>query len=230
MADPLAALLRIGHRGAPRDFPENSLPAFERALELGANGIELDVHASSDGVVLVHHDPLVGAPGATSRRAIESTPWADISAVTLAPGIPIPTLAQVLAFARGRATVYVEIKGRGIEPAVLEVLANSGADCAIHSFDHALVARAHALDGGMRCGILFDRYPTSVTTTMRESGALDVWPHWRLIDRSLVDAVHDVGGRVIAWTVNGARAAVRLVRMGVDGICTDDLRVLERPS
>jgi glycerophosphoryl diester phosphodiesterase len=76
-------------------------------------------------------------------------------------------------------------------------------------------------------GILFDHYPADVEASMRYAGARDVWPNWRLIDQRLVSTVHAAGGRVIAWTVNGRSAAERLAALGVDGLCTDDVRLLE---
>jgi glycerophosphoryl diester phosphodiesterase len=56
---------------------------------------------------------------------------------------------------------------------------------------------------------------------MRDAGARDLWQQWELIDELLIDRVHEDGGRVIAWTVNGSEVAERLLRWGVDGICTD---------
>ena len=75
-------------------------------------------------------------------------------------------------------------------------------------------------------GILFDSAPRDVVGDMHHTGARDVWPKWTLINRSLVDTVHNAGGRVIAWTVNTRDAIDRLTLMGVDGICTDDVRLL----
>src|SRR5947209_8418242 len=127
---------RIGHRGAPREFPENTLPAFDRALALGADAIELDVHVSSDGVVVVHHDPDV------QGRPIRTSPWSALSRVELAHGIFIPSLQQVLDLVGSRATVYVELKGQAVEKPAIEVIAASSAHCAVHSFDHEAVARS----------------------------------------------------------------------------------------
>ncbi len=61
---------------------------------------------------------------------------------------------------------------------------------------------------------------------MRQTGARDVWPKWQLVDRATVNLVHDAGGRVIAWTVNSRRAASSLIELGVDGLCSDDVRLL----
>jgi glycerophosphoryl diester phosphodiesterase len=218
---------RIGHRGAPRELPENTLPSFERALERGADAIELDVHATADGVVVVHHDVVLGAnvqPGDLRRAAIAETTWSRLRAVELTSGIGVPTLDDVLRAVGRRARVYVEIKGRGIEQLVVDSLARAETECAIHSFDHDAVVTVRSLAPSVARGILFDRYPARVRQAMDRAGARDVWPKWSLVDRPLVDAVHAAGGRVIVWTVNDRYEAARLVDIGVDGVCSDDLR------
>jgi glycerophosphoryl diester phosphodiesterase len=221
---------RIGHRGAPREFPENTLPAFERALERGADAIELDVHATSDSVVVVHHDPVIGrcSNPAASGRALATLSWREVSEVQLAADITVPSLAQVLNLVGSRAKVYVEIKGAGIESAVARTIADGPARCAVHSFDHSIIARMANVAPNLPRGILFDSYPQDVWLAMRDASALDVWPRWSLIDQALVRAVHDAGGRVIAWTVNDAKVAARLIAQDVDALCTDDVRLLDR--
>jgi glycerophosphoryl diester phosphodiesterase len=221
---------RIGHRGAPREFPENTLPAFERAIERGADAIELDVHVTADGVPVVHHDAelRLGAPRGPTTCALASMAWSEVARVEIAPGIGVPSLAQVLAAVGDRATVYVELKGSNTERATLDVIAAARTHCAVHSFDHATIARAARLAPAVRRGILFDTYPADLDAEMRDSSALDVWPEWTLIDESLVERVHARGGRVIAWTVNATAAAEQLVRLGVDGLCGDDVRLLPK--
>lgn len=222
------AVERIAHRGAPREFRENTIPAFERALERGAGAVELDVHSTADGVVVVHHDAALAGTvdGVLEGRPIATVPWPELEAVELTPGITIPTLAQVLDLVRARATVYVEIKGEGIEPLVIDVIRNGPARCAIHSFDHGLIARARLLAPDLRRGVLFEEAPSDVEALMEETGAVDVWPHWPLADHALVTRVHARGGRVIAWTVNSRETAEQLQSAGVDGLCTDDVRLL----
>jgi glycerophosphoryl diester phosphodiesterase len=218
---------RVGHRGAPREFPENTLPAFERALERGADALELDVHCTADGVVVVHHDPLLGPsvdPAPLRRASIAETSWSLLRDVTLAPGIGVPSLSDVLHMVGRRATVYVEIKGRDIEQAVVDDVARAHTDCAIHGFDHSSIVTVRSLAPWVPRGLLFDRYPTDVVESMRRAAARDVWPLWSIIDRPLVTAVHAAGGRVIAWTVNDRQEAARLADLGVDGVCSDDLR------
>jgi glycerophosphoryl diester phosphodiesterase len=218
---------RIGHRGAKRELRENTLAAFQRAFERGADAIELDVHASEDGVVVVHHDPELGSEmGPLAGRAIADLRWGDFQAAGLPAELAVPTLAEVLAATPESRTVYVEIKGADIEQLVADTIRNGSARCAVHSFDHAAIVRMAAIAPEIPRGILFDERPADVAASMRDAQARDVWPNWRLIDRALVDEIHGAGGRVIAWTVNSREAASDLAAIGVDGLCTDDVRLL----
>lgn len=217
----------IAHRGASRERAENTLPAFERALELGADGVELDVHATRDGVVVVHHDPAPKtAPGEEwlAGRPIASLAHRELRQFGAAPGLGIPTLAQVLRVLGGRVETFVEIKGAGIEPQVVETLrAAKQARCAVHGFDHRAVRRVRALDDGVRTGILLGSALVDPVGALRAAEASDYWIWREFADRALMDAVHAAGGRVIVWTVNEPDEIRALAGLGVDGICTDDV-------
>ena len=217
-------LERIAHRGAKRELPENSIAAFRRAFDRAADAIELDVHATRDGVVVVHHDPVVA-----SSRAIADMTWDELRRVELSPRIGVPRLADVLAMTPSGKTVYVEIKGERIELAVATVIGESSARCAVHSFDHDAIGRLRAIAPDVPRGILFDERATADTMRRRieTTGARDLWPRRDLIDADLVALAHDSGARVIAWTVNSTPEAQALVAMGVDGLCTDDVRLLD---
>ena len=220
---------RIGHRGAPRELTENTLPSFARALERGAEALELDVHATADGIVVVHHDPALPPatqPSALRRAAIAATNWADLEQAEIAPGARIPRLSDVFAMVDRRARVYVEIKGRDIEALVAEAVREADCHCAVHSFEHPAIERMRTIAPDVPRGLLFDRYPRNIEEAISRAGARDIWPKWSLVDQSLVDAVHRAGGRVIAWTVNDPTESARLVGLGVDGICSDDLRLI----
>jgi glycerophosphoryl diester phosphodiesterase len=205
----------------PRLARENTLPSFELAMEAGAEGLELDVHTTADGVVVVHHDPDLRA-----GPRIDSLTLAELRQHEAAPGIPIPTLEELCALVQGRVTLFVELKGSGVERAVVEVLGAYDGPVALHSFDHAMIRRAARLNPEMRFGILFEETPVQVARRMAEVGAFDVWPQWRLVTEKLVTEVHEAGGRVIPWTVNDQGAAHSLAVLGVDGLCGDDVRIL----
>ena len=220
--------LLVAHRGSPRERPENTLPSFLRALELGADGIEIDVHGTRDGKVVVHHDPVPRATAPSGRlagRRIDALTFEELQGFSIRGMALIPTLAETLAVVKGRAELFVELKGVGIEQAVAEQIRGSTMPswCAVHSFDHDAIRRLRDLAPELRRGLLFDRAPTDVAASMRETGALDIWPHWEMINPELVSAVHAAGGRVIAWTVNRPDVARALTAQGVDGLCTDVL-------
>lgn len=210
----------IAHRGTPREHPENSLPGFARALALGADGLELDVHLTADGVPVVHHDATLGA-GPLAGTPIVDLPVEALAAHPLAPGVAIPTLAEVRDLARGRATLYVEVKARGAGSAVAQMLAGLGAAAPVHSFDHRLSRHVRALAPDTPVGILSTSYLVDTVAALRAADARDLWQHWSMVDAALVDAVHAAGGRVIVWTVNDPDAARALAAVGVDGVCTD---------
>jgi glycerophosphoryl diester phosphodiesterase len=205
----------------PRLARENTLPSFSLALDAGADGLELDVHATRDGVVVIHHDPAL-----RDGTVIADTTFGELRRHDAAPGIAIPTLAELCELAAGRAELCVEVKGAGIEQLVLEALSGYDGPLAIHSFDHALIQRVRALDSRVRLGILFEDPVAEVARQMETTGATDVWPHWKLVEPALVSAVHAAGGRVIPWTVNETRHAQALGALGVDALCGDDVNLL----
>jgi glycerophosphoryl diester phosphodiesterase len=212
----------IGHRGSPREYTENSLPSFRHAFAEGADGIELDVHGTRDGAIVVHHDPV------TNSRPGDSGPVAVIGESTLAAlrsveiaGERIPTLDELLSAVPLHATAYVEVKAQRIEEAVIAAIRSGGGRCAVHSFDHRVARRVHDLAPDIPVGVLQTSYPVDPVRPVRDARARDLWQHWELIDAELIDRVHDEGGRVIAWTVNDPAVAERLAAWGIDGICTD---------
>jgi len=198
---------RIAHRGARIELPENTLAAFARAFERGANAIELDVHATSDGVVVVHHDPELGLAVSAARCAIADLTWQDVDATATVTGISVPTLTEVLAIVPPNATVYVEIKGSGIELLVADVIGRSSAHCAVHSFDHATIERFKKIAPDVPRGLLFEWNAAQLDVEVQRIGAREVWPHYSLVDADLVARARALGARTIVWTVNDAASA-----------------------
>ena len=211
---------RISHRGAHQTLPENSIPAFLRAIELGADAIELDVHATSDGVVIVHHDPAVPAPDVAASRLVDLSA-SELSRFPLAHGIEIPTLGAVLNAIADRARVYVEIKAPDIEPLVVRCIRESPATCAVHAFDHRIVKTVKALFPAVRTGVLEVARHIDPVTSLLAAGAEDLWQEASFIDEELIARAHAVNAKVIAWTSDDVDQWETLSGMGVDGICTN---------
>jgi glycerophosphoryl diester phosphodiesterase len=213
----------IAHRGASRERPENTVAAFVRAAELGADGVELDVHLSADGILVVHHDAIPRDPPRPelANREIRSLTVEELSAFRVG-GQPIPTLAQVIDAVEGALVIYCELKGFGTAPQAVKMLESRGA-AAVHSFDHRQIAAARQLAPHLARGVLEASYHVVPTDTMAGVDARDLWEAAELIDREMVDAAHARGGRVIAWTVDDPAMMRKLAAIGTDGLCTNDV-------
>lgn len=224
-------VLAVAHRGASTEFRENTLPAFARALALGADAIELDVRVTRDGIVVVHHDEGVRrSPDEGVPVAIHGLSLAELRTVDLGDGTRVPTLDEVMELVAGRAEVFVELKRPVAEAPVIACVERHRAPFALHSFDHDAIARLAVRAPHIRRGILFDDplvHPLlELTVHLDRTKAHDVWPRFDHVDRAFVDTAHALGARVIPWTVNDAATGRELTSLGVDGICTDDVRWL----
>lgn len=214
----------ISHRGLRREAPENTIAAFAAAIAAGADAIELDVHASADGMVFVHHDFTFASDDGGAQSSFSTTPSSEIRKARLGGDNPIPTLDEVIEAVGDRAGLFIEIKPAGIESDVVRCLrrhAEGFHNFAVHSFDHRVVKRMLELLPSVRTGILQVGYPIDSRAAMRAAGASDLWQHVDFVDSSLVADVHASGGRVIVWTANSESQWKALRDLGVDGICTD---------
>jgi glycerophosphoryl diester phosphodiesterase len=220
----------IAHRGASGYEYENSRAAFRRAVMLDADGIELDIHATRDGGIVVHHDPEMPGAGPIAELSL-----AQARQLRIRNGESLPVLAEILDLV-GDRDVWVEVKG--LPPAydhvLLAILDQGPAPqrYAIHSFDHRIVYRLGEARPGLRRGILLSAYLRDAVAVMRSVGATTLWQEWQQVDQDLVTQIHEAGCTLIAWTVNEIGDLDRMVRLGVDGLCgnyPDRIRVAIAP-
>ena len=211
----------IAHRGLTSRYAENTLDAFAAAVATGADGIELDVRASADNVLVVHHDSVLSPQsGFGPSSTIRSLRFAELRN-EIVGGENVPTLDEVLRLIAGTVKVYVEVKAPDIEAVVCQALSGRESWCALHSFDHRIIAKAHDLAPIVPRGVLLSSYLVDPLGPLRDTSARDLWQQWELIDSELIGRVHAYGSRVIAWTVDDMDAARSLIAWGVDAICTD---------
>ena len=207
----------LAHRGASGHAYENSPSAFCKAVELHADGVELDVHASSDGALLVHHDSQVPDIG-----TIGQLPASAFREHRLPNGESIPTLDEALALLPG-LEVWVELKTlpAGWDERLLAVL--DAGPCperyGVHAFDHRIIARLGERRPELRRGVLMASYLLDTSPVLRAAGADTLWMETHLIDRELVGDLHVDGFEIIAWTADDRREVRRLSDLGVDAIC-----------
>lgn len=212
----------IAHRGASRERPENTIAAFERAVQLRADAVELDVHLTSDGHLVVNHDPTIGD---TLSRPIHSMTLGEVQAARTGDR-QIPTLDEVVGRIGAAARIYCELKGANTVRVSVALLAPLGDHGAVHSFDHRMIAEARNIAPHVARGVLEASYHRDPCQAAIDVAARDLWQNEGLIDADLVTAAHARGIRVIAWTVDSVARATELAALGVDGLCTNDVSTI----
>lgn len=220
------------HRGSPdlrRGVRENTLDAFALARGLGADGVELDVRLTADGGLAVHHDPVIDGVGPVHELATADLPD------------HVPLLGEALEGCSGML-VNIEIKNHPTEAAfdpgelasrlvvdIVEEL-DRGSSVVVSSFWAGSLAAVRSLDPALACGLLvlpnFD--PLVAVTGAVELGCTAVHLPVRLVDRPSVDAAHDAGLAVAAWTVADAAGLGPVLAAGVDTVITDDVALVRR--
>lgn len=202
----------IGHRGAA-DHPENTIASFESALAQGVDGIELDVRASSDGLLAVVHPSVVG------ERSVKSTPYEEFK--KLPDGYEVPLLEEVLKKFGKKTFLDIELKHDGIEEAAVELIKRycNPEKTMVSAFDVDALTKVHDLLPELQLGFIYNR---TQDEGARHNCPIDVViPQFRLASREMIEEVHDEGLKVWAWTVNDEEEVRRLVNLGVDGLITD---------
>ncbi len=226
--------LILGHRGAKGYAPENTFPSFQKALELGVDIIELDVHITRDGrIVVCHDDSLERTTGV--RRLIGESTWEEIRHLDAGKwfgpefvGVRIPLLEEVLDWARGKVPVVVEIKrGVGEREDIVERTVAIVKECGMEgeveiiSFDHRFVRRAKEIAPEIAAGILYVGALVDPIRAARDALADALHPHFAYVDKELVEKAREAGLAVSAWVVNDPETARLLASWGVDCIGSD---------
>ncbi|HWZ44997.1 MAG TPA: glycerophosphodiester phosphodiesterase [Candidatus Saccharimonadales bacterium] len=212
-------MLLLAHRGARRYAAENTLPAFDLALHQGADGFEFDLRLTGDQKTIVCHDPKL------NRLSIRRHTLKELQA-GCAPVAVAPTLEDVLRRYARTAFLNIELKVKGLEHAIQGALRVSPPERGyfISSFLPGVVRELHALDASLKLGTISD---SQWQLRRWESlPALYVVPNYRLLSRKLVEEVHTAGKLVCTWTLNEPKEMRRAAELGVDGIISDDPKLL----
>ncbi len=204
--------LLLGHRGARRYAAENTLEAFELALEHGCDGFEFDVRLTADGRCIICHDPKLGGR-VVARSRYDRLPAA-------------PCLPDVLAAFADRAFLDIELKVAGLEEQVVAMLraAPPQRGFCVSSFLPEVIERLHAADSDLPLGL--------ICSTRRQFGAWTKLPirsvalEAGLATATSMGELQSAGKQVYVWTVNREGEMRRFAGLGVDGIISDDTRLL----
>lgn len=220
----------LGHRGARKYAPENTLEAFELALEHGCDGFEFDVRATADRRLLIWHDATV------KRMRVASAVYANLceraqrgwrhKAKNPAKATPIPCLEEVIVAYADRAYLNIEVKVPGIEAEVAQAVAahQPQRGYLISSFQPEVVLKLRSLNADLRVGWIVSDLRLLASWRTLEMDVLVA--HYSLVSRGLVEAVHSADRKLFTWTVNRPRLMLEMADWGVDAIISDDTRLL----
>ncbi len=212
--------------------PENTIPSFRLALEMGVDGVELDVHMTRDGEVVVIHDFTVDRT-TNGHGYVKDLALSEVRRLRVKHGfggkwgpVGVPTLEEVFREFGGRTRFKIEIKRGGdyypgIERKVVDLIRRYGVNAQVVSFDFDAIRTVRELDPNIETGIIFIgriRWFLDIARKLRVR-----WLHVSqdLVDPEGIEEAHRSGFLVGVWTVNDGEVARRLVSMGVDDITTN---------
>jgi len=228
--------LVIAHRGDSATHPENTLPAFESALDTGADLIELDYYHSRDGIPFVFHDRnLDRTSNANVLLRRKDIPTSSLSLAELKKldaglwkdprfkGTRIPTLNESLDLIQQGSITLIERK-HGDAATIVALLDQKKllSNVVVQAFDWEYLSECHQLKPDLLLGALGSKeFRTEDLQAIERSGARIVGWSYKDVTASMVEQVHGKSWKLWVYTVNDPNEALRLIRLGVDGIITD---------
>lgn len=222
----MTKILTIGHRGAKGHTPENTLASFQKALDLGVDGIELDVHLSLDQKIVVIHDETLdrttngkGLVGALTLKTLQDFSIDDEHS--------IPTLTQVFDLVDRKCFINVELKGNATAQPVCDLIEEyvgkgwQYQDFIVSSFDWTMLQEIHVKYPQIRIGVLTATDLDLAIAFAESIAAFAIHPYFHLLTRENTRAMQQKGFRVFPWTANETEDLDKLKSFQVNGIITD---------
>lgn len=219
--------LNIGHRGARKLAPENTLESFQKALDLKVDGVELDVHLTADGELVVFHDKklkrMTNGKGKLSNHSLS-----DLKKLKIYKTYEIPTLREVLDLIDRRCLVNIELKGKNTAVATVKLIQEyinaykwEYDDFIVSSFDYQMLHDVVNLDSNIQIAVLSKNDIYFTIEVAKNLNAKYINAHWCRLNSDVLKYMQDLGFKVIAWTVNKPKYIKILKYLNIDGIITD---------
>ncbi len=210
-------MLKIGHRGAKGYAAENTIASFQKAIELGVDMIELDVHLSKDGIPVVIHDE-------TIDRTTHHSGFVNQFTAEFLQSIGVPSLKDVFDLVENRCAINIEIKIFEAAKLVLEVLKNAKfpqEKIIISSFNWDVLNVCHSEGENISLGFLTELSIEEALTFAKKINAYSINPYFKLLNPENVKDIHQNGFKVFPWTVNNPDDITFVKSLKVDGIISD---------
>src|SRR3989338_2498253 len=219
--------LKIAHRGASGNEPENSLRAFRKAIELGADVIECDVRLSKDKKAIIIHDKKVRQTTNRKRRVVDLT-LEELKTLDVGKGEKIPTLEEALAVVDRKAKMNIELKAEETaEPVAMiinEHVKEKGwnyEDFFLCSFNHKELKKFHFLLPQVKIGILVYRVPLSLLKLAKELHAYSINLSLKKLNTKRILQIRKENIKIFVWTVDEPQDIKKVKALGVDGIISN---------
>ncbi len=201
--------LLLGHRGARKYAPENTLPALQMALDHGCDGFEFDVRMTADMHAVICHDPKY------LRKVISESKRSELD---------VPALEQVVTRFAGKAFLNIELKVSGTESCTVELLRLHPFRGVVSSFLPEVIEKLATLKADVPLGVICES--SRQLARWKDLPIQAVMANRGLLSEKLVAELHSAGKQVVVWTVNNAREMTRFADWGVDGLISDDTKLL----
>lgn len=220
-------MLKIAHRGAKGYEPENTLKSFQKALDLNADGIELDVHLSSDGHLIVIHDETIDRT-TNGKGFVNTFSLAQLKTLLIDGKYQIPTLKEVFDLIDKKCLINIELKGLGTANKVVAIIEEYIAeknwnykDFIVSSFDWDLLQETSNLNSNIPIGVLTEENPDRALAFAELIKAFAINPDFQLLNAENVKQMQEKGFLVFPWTVDDEKDIKKIKSYNVDGIISD---------
>lgn len=220
-------ILKIGHRGAGGYVPENTLKSFEKAIKLGVNAIEFDVRQTKDKKLIIFHDEKVNRL-TSSKGFVKNLTLKQIKSLNI-NGESIPTFQEALDFIDKKIEkIFVEIKETGFEGRVLREIKKRRLEdrAIIISFLESALKKVHRLAKNIEIGLIFVKYRNPIESALKLKANYLV-SFYRFTHTRNIQKAHAHNLKVIVWTINTKKEALKYAGKGVDGITSDKPDILK---
>ncbi|MGE8340035.1 MAG: glycerophosphodiester phosphodiesterase [Flavobacterium sp.] len=221
-------MLKIAHRGAKAYEPENTLQAFQKALDLNSDGIELDVHLSADGHVIVIHDETIDRT-TDGKGLVNDFTLDELKSFLIDGKYQISTLNEVFDLVDKKCFINIELKGLGtasrVVPLIEEYILEKDwkyEHFIISSFDWNMLEETSNLNPNIPIGILTEENLETALAFAEKIKAKAIHPDFNLLNEENVRQIQEKGFLVLPWTVNTTEDIEKVKSYKVNGIISDN--------
>ena len=216
-------MLMIGHRGAKGYAPENTLLSVRKAMELGVDCVEVDVHLLGEDLIVLHDDTLERTTNGYGK--LENYSFEEIRRLDAGLGEKIPTLQEVLAVTHGVVDLNIELKGKGSSYALIKILDNPLFDdhekLLISSFLIEELRTLRAWNSGLKIGVLASHNLDESFDWCIKLKAFSLHINQQQLTLDIIKKAHRSGLKLYVYTVNDRKEMERMEKIGVDAVFSD---------